>query len=134
VVAYEILLAWHFPLVMKYSHLGYEISILLFSISISSVYFSVINSFAVNGRGAQLAMISMVAYGFSVAILVALSFGVGVIGVYFGLALLIISRGFALTWYARKFLGAGFMDRRLILLNAGIFLVCACYFLHIAGR
>jgi hypothetical protein len=133
VVAYEILIAWHFPLVMKYSRLGYQISILLFSISISSVYFSVINSFAVNGRGAQLAMISLVAYGFSVAILIGLSFGVGVIGVYFGLALLIVSRGFTLTWYARRFLGAGFMDRRLILLNAGLFVVCAWYFLHL-GR
>jgi hypothetical protein len=128
IVGYETLRTLRFPLASKYGDLGLELSILLFSISVSSMYFSAINSFAVNNEGRRLAVISIAVYLVSVAILVAACSLFGVFGVYVGLAVLVILRGLAITRFAMKHFGAGFFDTRLVIANVVLFAVVAfCY-------
>jgi O-antigen/teichoic acid export membrane protein len=128
IVGYETLRTIKFSLASKYGDLGLELSILLFSMSISSMYFSAINSFAVNNEGRRLAAISIAAYIASVAFLVLACYLFDVFGVYIGLAALVISRGFAITYYAMKRFGAGFFDARLIAANLALFAVVAFCF------
>jgi len=128
IAGYELLRAAKFPLVLKYDNLGLEIAILLFSVSISSGYFAAINSFAVNNQGRRLAYISLAAYVTSIAVLLSACLAFGVLGVYVGLAALVISRGFAITYSAMRTLKAGFFDPRLFILNLALFLVVTFYY------
>jgi hypothetical protein len=128
IVGYEILRTLKFPLASKYGDLGLELSVLLFSISLSSMYFSAINSFAVNDEGRTLAAISIVAYLGSVAFLVFTCYLFGAFGVYVGLAALVVSRGFAVTYYAMKRFGAGFFDGRLVAANIVLFAVVTFFY------
>jgi O-antigen/teichoic acid export membrane protein len=128
ILGYEVLKAHNVPLVMKYGELGLEISILLFSISISSPYFSAVNAFAVNSAGRRLASISLLAYLAAIASLIAACLTLGMLGVYIGLAVLIISRGYAVTFYAMRKLGEGFFDLRLLVANLALFLTCVIYY------
>jgi O-antigen/teichoic acid export membrane protein len=130
VVAYELFKAWNLPLIVKYGDIGLQLAVLLFAISASSNYFSAINSFAVNGEGRALARISMLAYLASIIMLVMFAVAFGVIGVYFGLALLVMTRGFATAWYAIRRLRAGFFDWRLVIANVTAFGVIAVYYLR----
>jgi O-antigen/teichoic acid export membrane protein len=127
---YEFLRALSLPLLVKYGDIGLPLAILLFAISASSNYFGAVNAFAVNGQGRSLAAITLFAYLASLAVLVPAALGLGMLGVYIGMATLIMSRGFATAWYAKRQLSAGFFDLRLIVANALIFTVFAAYYLR----
>jgi hypothetical protein len=82
----------------------------------------------VNGQGKLLARISIGAYLASIPVLVGAAYGVGMMGVYVGLAVLVMSRGFATAYFAMRRLGAGFFDWRLVLANAAVFSSIAWYY------
>jgi O-antigen/teichoic acid export membrane protein len=128
VIAYEALRAMGVPLLVKYGEIGLPLAILVFAISASSNYFSAINAFAVNGQGPLLARILLVAYAISVLVLAGLAAWLGMLGVYIGLALLVMSRGFATAHYAMRRLEAGFFDWRLVLGNFALFALVAWYY------
>lgn len=125
---YGLLRAFGAPVFVKYGDLGLPICVLLFAISISSTYFSAINSFAINNQGKRLALISLLAYAVSIAVLVAIAGIWGMLGVYVGLGLLIVSRGYIITFYAIRYLGAGFFDFRLFAANLAAFTAFAAYY------
>jgi O-antigen/teichoic acid export membrane protein len=128
VIAYELLKGLGLPLLIKYGAIGLPLAILLFAISASSNYFSAINAFAVTGQGPLLARISIGAYVVSILVLVGAAAGLGMLGVYIGLAVLLMSRGFATAYFAMRRLGAGFFDWRLVFANAVVFSAVVWYY------
>jgi O-antigen/teichoic acid export membrane protein len=130
IAAYEALKALSVPVLIKYGEIGPGIAILLFAQSVSANYFGAINSFAVNDAGRRLATISLIAYGASAAALLALSNAFGIVGVYVGLAALIVSRGYAVTFYAMRRFGGGFFDWRIFAANIVCAGAVAAYYAH----
>jgi O-antigen/teichoic acid export membrane protein len=128
IATYSYFLSIHFPIIQKYGKIGIDMAIVLFSLSVSSNYFSAINSFAINQKGKRLAVLSMAAYCISILFLLVAVHLFGVLGVYLGLALLFMSRGFLITYDALRSFGAGFFDVRLMGANALAFVVVICYF------
>jgi O-antigen/teichoic acid export membrane protein len=114
IAAYCYFKSIHLQIIQKYGDLGIKISVVLFAISVSSNYFGAINIFAINQSGRRLAVLSLTAYGASILLLLAAVHFFGIFGVYLGLALLFISRGFLITFDALRRFGAGFFDLRLI--------------------
>jgi O-antigen/teichoic acid export membrane protein len=128
IVVYELLKLQQMPLLVKYGNIGLPLAILLFAISASSNYFSAINAFAVNGAGRLLARISIGAYLGSLVFLLVAGATLGMLGVFMGLALLVMSRGFATAFYAQRRLHAGFFDWRLVFANVATFALVGWYY------